>query len=251
MYICQKIETMNILKQENISLFELYSAMRIDKAECTNPYLVVPSDAYVKSSFKVLLLGKETNGWGTAEFQSPTIEDLEDLYNRKINDDWGIGGPLWDFYYSLRCISEGDNIEVPDFAGKVGFCASNIALIGKEYGHSGFNSKYAAQLSEILSQCLIILNPDIVLCPVGVGTSSGCDHPYIELLKSSMNAESCNKKETNCNGLYELHFTPSNSKSLFLGCRHPQGASNDFKENVKRYLIELIKQKLNLSPNSI
>lgn len=84
MYICQKFETMNILKQVNISLFELYSAMRIDKAECTNPYLVVPSDAYVKSSFKVLLLGKETNGWGTAEFQSPTIEDLEDLYNRNI-----------------------------------------------------------------------------------------------------------------------------------------------------------------------
>lgn len=238
---------MNILRQVNISLFELYKAMKSNLEECTYPYLVVPSDAYVHSDFKVLLLGKETNGWGTAEFQSPSmpsIEELEDLYDRKVNDDWGIGGPLWDFYYSFRCISEGDNIEVPELAEKVGFCASNVALIGKEYGHPGFNNKYTIQLSSILSQSLEILNPDIVLCPVGIGTSSGCDYFYIELLKECLKAETCDKKETTCNGLFELLFAPSNSKAIFLGCRHPQGATNEFKNNVKNYIIELIKTKM-------
>lgn len=238
---------MNILRKVNISLFELYKAMKSNQEECTYPYLVVPSDAYVNSDFKVLLLGKETNGWGTEEYKAPAIpslEDLEGLYNQSVNIDWEIGGPLWDFYYSLRRISEGENIEVPEFAGKVGFCASNVALIGKEYGHPGFSHKYTVHLSDVLSRCLEILNPDIVLCPVGVGTSSGCDYPYIELLKNSLNAESCNKKETTCNGLFELLFAPSNSKAIFLGCRHPQGATNEFKNNVKSYIIELIKTKL-------
>lgn len=238
---------MNILRQVNISLFELYKAIKTNQEECTYPYLVVPSDAYVNSDFKVLLLGKETNGWGTEEYKAPaipSIEDLEGLYNQSVNIDWEIGGPLWDFYYSLRRISEGENIEVPEFAGKVGFCASNVALIGKEYGHPGFNYKYTDQLSFFLSQSLEILNPDIVLCPVGVGTSSGGDYHYIEMLKSCFRTDTCNKNETECKGLYELYFGMPQDKPLFLGCRHPQGATNEFKNNVKSYIIELIKTKL-------
>ena len=243
----RKIGTMNILRKVNISLFELYKAMKSNQEECTYPYLVVPSDAYVNSDFKVLLLGKETNGWGTAEFHSPSmpsIEELENLYDSKINNGPGIGGSFWGFYNKLRIISKEEKNEVPEFAGKVGFCASNVALIGKEYGHPGFNYKYTAQLSFILSQCLEILDPDIVLCPVGVGTSSGRDYHYIELLKSCFRTDTCNKIETECKGLYELYFGSPQDKPLFLGCRHPQGATNEFKNNVKSYIIELIKTKL-------
>ncbi len=38
-----------------------------DKGDNTNPYLIIPDEQYQRTTFKVLALGKETNGWGESE----------------------------------------------------------------------------------------------------------------------------------------------------------------------------------------
>ena len=153
------------------------------------PYLINVSEEYINAKLKVLLVGKETFGWGegTTDFIKPiedrkkiTVEDLTHLYRRFVIDDWGWIGesqtPFWRHVENIRGIGEGDR---PKCIGKVGIAVSNVALVGWRYDDAGFDIELKPKLTEFLRRQLEILSPDLILFSVGIGTNS----VYEEMLR--------------------------------------------------------------------
>ncbi len=151
----------------------------LDKYAC--PYLINVSEEYINAKLKVLLVGKETFGWGDGEgdFPNPiedrkdiTVEDLTRLYRKLVIEDWGWIGesqtPFWRHVENIRGIGEGDK---PKCIEKVGVAVSNISLLGWRY-EAGFDVDLKPKLTEFLRRQLDILSPDLILFSVGIGSSS-------------------------------------------------------------------------------
>lgn len=149
-----------------------------DKGDNTNPYLIIPDEQYQRATFKVLVLGKETNGWGESE-NCASVEDLEGLYRNEVLEKniWGYGNPFWDFYFDyVKPISENS-------AHDIGICVSNVALVGYKYGKKGYNTKYYKELSGFLKDYIDILAPDAIICFTGFGTATHTEIDYLKILE--------------------------------------------------------------------
>lgn len=225
------------IRKINNDLFNWYSSLN-NKDKYTNPYLIVPEDSYVNSKMKVLVLGKETNGWGEAE-NCKTCKELEDLYIEKIIGKEVGNIPFWNFYF---------NYLLPVIPSNVGVCASNISLLGYRYGSTGYNIKLAKELGVFFERYLNALKPDMVICFAGFGTKTRREYNYLEIMEriwGTYNQD--NDLIISSNNeikwpLRKLCFT--NSNICIYGTRHPERTSKEWKESISYSIKEIIDTKL-------
>lgn len=211
--------------------FYNWSAVELNDPDNTNPYLIIPDERYRNASFRILVLGKETNGWGDAE-KCTSVDALEKLYRDKVleRNFSGCGYPFWDFYFP--CILENLK-ERPD----IGVCVSNVALLGKLYGKGHYKAKYAPELSYYLRRYIHALKPDAIICFFGTDGQAG---PYLRILKSLWGPYSGDKDtilDPTCeNSMRKLFFADSEGIEIY-GTRHPQGATNEWKQSIVNSIL--------------
>lgn len=233
------------IKQKNRELYKWANSLPIqDKAKNTNPYLVIPDDQYINAKFKVLVLGKETNGWGEGEGEDCTSpEDLENLYSEKVLEKqiWGCGNPFWDFYFEwvVRSIFDGTHLDI-------GVCASNVALLGLKYGNKGFNIKYVNELSGFLKDYLYILKPDAIICFTGFGTATRREINYLKILEPIFGTYSRGQDIFPLDRKWpmrKLSFASAeiNGKKISIyGTRHPERTSRAWKESIGQSISQIV-----------
>ncbi len=225
------------IKRLNRELFD-WSKKNLDQGKHTNPYLIIPDEQYQNAPFKVLVLGKETNGWGEAE-NCTTVEDLEELYRDKVLEEniWGCRYPFWDFYFDwVKPISK-------EAAQGIGVCVSNVALVGYKYDNKGYNIKYSNELSGFLKAYLDLLAPDAIICFTGFGTITHSEKGYLKILEPIFGKYSRDKDillSPNCKWpMRKLSFATGGNVCLY-GTRHPQHTSREWKEAMKQAILQHI-----------
>lgn len=211
------------------------------------PYLTTPTIEYSQAALRIVVENRETNGWGEKEFSNTRnllSNDLERLYISNINKDWNNLGSVWPMYYALRALSEGDN-PLECLKGKVGFIHSNVALIGRKYGNTGFEPSIKDLLIQAQDNFLKACKADILLLGIGFGSKANTEQPYLEILEKTylgklLQREKIEKCET---PLYRLFFENSHDLIIF-GYGHPQGLSYvpivDF---LKDFIINLVNNR--------
>lgn len=211
----------------------------------THPYLVTPTNEYINSNIRVLVLNKETNGWGEKQrtdrgINMLDIDELKRLYIDKINDNWDNLGSVWPMYIALRGLSEGDN---PDslLQGKIGFIQSNVALIGTKYGNKGFETDIRSLLIEAIKMQIKLLSPNVILLGIGFGTKTKTYQPYVDILTEALLGKIIEIKPCEgCSALFEVKFENQQELTIF-GYRHPERLSyKHIVEYVKSYLLRRI-----------
>lgn len=225
----------------NTWLYNKWSQLPSDIFCClTHPYLVTPTEEYLRSYIRFLVVNRETNLWGEKErkekgINALSINELKKLYVRNINKDWNNLGSVWPMYYALRQLSEGLNPD-PKLAGKVGFIHSNVALIGLNDG-KGFCNKIRPLLIEATDKMIKSIAPDVMLLGIGFGTKGQTERPYIDILSETFLGPLIESKPCEgCNSLFKLKFAHQKELTIF-GCCHPQGLSySPIVEYMKGYL---------------
>lgn len=215
------------------SLMRLYDTIpEKEKDKYAFPYLVNPPESYFSSPFKVLVLGKETNGWGDKERcqwdKSNYKEELLKLY-REVSSIFGKG--LRSSFWGL----------VKNIANnkKTNVVAANVALLGYKYGDNGFNPELIninekLGLAYSLGLLYKVLTPDMILLTIGSDIKNGNILNYLRILKEAkilpkndtikgdiknITPEG-NKAEIK---IFELQSTDDTVR-IFM-TRHPQGCS--------------------------
>lgn len=225
------------IKIKNRELFD-WAKKNPNQKKHTNPYLIIPDEQYQSATFKVLVLGKETNGWGESE-NCASVEDLEELYQNEVLEKniWGYGNPFWDFYFDyVKPISE-------NAAHDIGICVSNVALVGYKYGEKGYNTKYSNELSGFLKDYIDILAPDAIICFTGFGTATHMENDYLKILEPIFGEYSGDKDillPPQCKWpMRKLSFASSGGIAIY-GTRHPQHTSRKWKESMKQAILQHI-----------
>jgi hypothetical protein len=242
-YLLKKVDKDNMndkLNQLNEEILSWWKGLKsLDESTWNDyacPYLITVSEEYINAKLKVLLVGKETFGWGDGkEDFSKTIEDrteitvadLTNLYRKFVIDGWGWIGesqtPFWRHVENIRGIGEGDN---PNeyCVGKVGIAVSNVALLGWRY-EERFDTRLEQKLTEFLRRQLDILSPDLILFSVGLGSSSNKD--YERVLKGVFRDDIRSNYRDDWDE--ETHFTmlgevrrQGEKPQLLYSCCHPQ-----------------------------
>lgn len=221
---------------KNRELFD-WAKKNMDQEKHTNPYLIIPDEQYQRAPFKVLVLGKETNGWGESE-KCASVEDLEELYRDKVlkKTIWGCGSTFWDFYFDyVKPISE-------NAAHDIGICVSNVALVGYN-GKKGYNTEYSNKLIGFLKDYLKILAPDAIICFTGFGTATHTENDYLKILEPIFGKYSGDKDillSPHCNWpMRKLSFASSGNIEIY-GTRHPQHTSRKWKESMSQAILQHI-----------
>lgn len=213
------------------SLMCLYNTIP-NKDKYALPYLVCPPENYFSSPFKVLVLGKETNGWGDKERcqwdKSNYKEELLKLY-REVSSIFGKG--LRSSFWGL----------VKNIANnkKTNVVAANVALIGYKYGDKGFNPELIninEKLGLAYSFGLLYkaLTPDMILLTIGSDIKNGNILNYLRILKEANIVPNKCLKKINLKDItpkdkkrkieiFEIESVKSKTK-IFM-TRHPQGCS--------------------------
>ena len=229
---------LNEIKQLNKEFYN-WAAVELNDPDNTNPYLNIPDERYQNASFRILVLGKETNGWGEGKDENcHSAKDLEELYRHIVLDKTIMdNNGFWRFYFKFLLPS----LETrPD----IGVCVSNVALLGYKNDNAGYNPEYVQELGEFLGDYIKILEPNMIFCVAGIGTKK--EGNYLKILES-----------THCVGTY-LGYTPTCEPSLrklsfsnaanikIYGTRHPQGKSHEW----KRLIIKIITQEIIPKPQA-
>lgn len=229
------------IEELNKKLFNWANKEKKNNLTYTNPYLIIPEDTYWNKKIKILILGKETNGWGENE-NFTKQDELQKLYIDKINDKgFSKGyGHFWNFYFNyIKNIEENNH--------NVGICVSNIALLGFTYDKKGYNTGLAKKLSYYLKKYLELLKPDIIVCFAGFGTKTHQENNYVLILKEIFGDYKGNtpiSPDRNIRfPLLKLSFDKLPNKIELYGSAHPERKSIKWKEMIKNTLEYILQQK--------
>lgn len=207
-----------------------YTIPNMEKSNYALPYLVCPPDSYFSSQFKVLVLGKETNGWGDKEktdWEEIHYKDCLIKLYKKALEDKKTNSAFWNFFNLLRKKSETQE--------KVGFAVANVALLGYKYGYKGFDpgliNKGKLGLAYSLGLLYEALTPNLILLTVGSNLNNGNVQNYLKILKMAKilqvdennNIEIINDGKSANIKIYELGSIDK-SVRIFM-TRHPQGCN--------------------------
>lgn len=211
----------NAIKTVNRQLYDW--SRQLDSHIYTNPYLVLPSEDFIKSRKRILVLGKEPNSWGELEMQGqPSFEwtpsKLEAFYNDKIIEKTISPCAFWRYCWNFEKGLKERDVEFS-------CCFSNVALLGYRYGKRGYDENLSGRLAEFLKKYIIALEPAAIVCLVGFGTKTHRERPYLRLLEGVFGEydESKNIKFGSCSLQYpvmKLYF--SDAAVPIYGIAHPE-----------------------------
>lgn len=218
-----------------------------NRNELTFPYLTTATSEYCQADIRVAVENWETNGWGDKE-QPSSIEDLISIYDNKINKEWDNLGVVWPMYIALRGLSEGDN-PYDILKDKVGFIHSNVALIGRKYGNSGYDPSIKELLIRAQDSFLRASRPHILLLGIGFGTKGHTEKNYLEILEGTFLGKLIRREKIeNCETpLYRLFFENSGDMIIW-GYGHPLGLPyRPIVDFLTEFLIEHIRNSNQIS----
>ena len=222
------------------SLMSLYDTIPdIEKSNYALPYLVYPPDSYFSSQFKVLVLGKETNGWGDKEKCQWEKQEYKNklicLYRHQVccTLKTDSNSSFWNFFNLLK---KGNNANNKN--EKVGFSVANVALLGYKYGDNGFDldliNKGKLGLAYSLELLYKALTPNLILLTIGSNLNNRNVQNYLRVLKEAKILQEVDKIEKDAEiitpkgkkariEIFEIQ-SKDNSVRIFM-TRHPQGCS--------------------------
>jgi hypothetical protein len=181
----------------NKELFSLYSGLDIykliddynskfsDEAENTAyPLFLKANETYINSDVKLLIFGKETNGWGGTYGSGVCVDDITNVYDEFFNsgDCYAYGGQFWNgIKYFMNLLQEKNKDK------KISYLWNNIVKIG--YDKEGFPYNFYENivkpyLNNIITKEIEILKPDFVLFFTGPNSDNG---PYDNVLNEVFN----------------------------------------------------------------
>lgn len=126
-----------------------------------NPYLLSLPDGYAMALLRVMLIGKETNHWGT-ELANVSVETLMELYRKFVIEGWGDNYAFWTFVSALREYSR------DDLGNAVSVISNNVVKVGND--GIGFNDELLEAMlkkENLLKEEIGILRPDILIFLTG------------------------------------------------------------------------------------
>ena len=241
---------LNEIKQLNKEFYN-WAAVELNDPDNTNPYLIIPDERYQNASFRILVLGKETNGWGEGKDENcHSAKDLEKLYVDKIiNKEIGRSTAFWDFYFSWVWESLKERSDV-------GVCVSNVALLGYRYEFlqlkpkgqkEGYNKDNALKLSEFLGRYINILKPNAIICFTGFGTKTRTEEPYLKILEhkkhlwGSYIRDNDKVLDTTCKySMRKLTFVDSKGIEVYGTCHPGWRAKKEIKDKWKQSIVNSI-----------
>ncbi len=157
-------------------IYGKFESSHIDGLELTNMYLLSASDAYMNSPFKIMVVGRETLGWGDesngykdgAYSSENSIMSLMDLYFEHTFVNKGSNSTFHKFVEELSFIIDSK------LGIKHQFIFNNIAKIAYVYYNIGFdpNINNSEIVKELFQKELEILKPDMLLFMTGIGKNN-------------------------------------------------------------------------------
>lgn len=239
-----------IIESINKEIFNWWINLPERTVKYTNPYLIIPTKMFMAAKRKIVILGKETNGWAQCEQEAEKIlcgedliwppERLEQFYNAKVNNKEIGSFPFWNFCWDMeRAIKKVDN--------SVELCYANVALLGKPYGARGYDPNLAETLSYFLGKYLNALDADAIICLTGFGTKTRTELPYLKILEQEGLFGKYDRDKDTIIGdkdtkypLRELYF--EHARCPILGTVHPERKSREWKDQTIRNIILTINE---------
>lgn len=174
-----------------------------DKEEYALPYLIIPNPQYINSDLRILVIGKETNGWGCREKSSwepcDYKEKLIHLHDDKVNLNLGagLGSRYWDFVQKLKNCCAKFNLErLKDSSNSysIGLISGNTALIGYRYGVKGFNPELIRNgesngLEKAFSLLYESLKPQMMIFTIGSNLNNGYVKNYLQIFSKTLKCD--------------------------------------------------------------
>lgn len=218
-----------------------------NRQDLTFPYLTMPSEAFCANKLRVVVVCRETNGWGDKEkfpIDAHLMDNLSDLYDTKVNRNWENLGAVWPMYKALRSLSEvmKGGLSNPPFSNMVGFLQANVALIGQHYDEKGYNPEIKDLLIEACDKFFNLCNPGIILLPIGFGTITQTQKPYVDILENTKYFGKLKgiKQLNSCSQLFKLEFENITCSEVY-GCPYPLGLAYD---PIVNEMAKIIQKKL-------
>ena len=187
-----------------------------------NIYLLSTTSEYCDAKVRVMILGKETQGWG-GEFaeKNPSILELQQLYTLYTYEEKGNGAAFQRFVNWVPTIMEGVSV-IPNNIVKIGKASKN--------GHYADVANVCNAELPLLKEEIMITKPHLVVVP-----SSN-----IEVYNECMAAQLGNCEERLLDEQVSLRYYESFPDIPFIVCPHPQGKSIEVLDKIKKIISEYV-----------
>lgn len=192
------------------------------KRSLANIYLLATSDNYFNAKTRVMILGKETQGWG-GEFVGicPSILELQQLFSLYTYEEKGNGAAFQRFVNWVPTIMDGVSV-IPN----------NIVKIGKESANGHYADVACACNAELplLKEEIMVTRPNIVVVPIS----------NIDVYNHCLSSQLGNSKEILLEEHVYLRYYESVPDIPFIICPHPQGKTNEDLDKIKKVISEYV-----------
>ena len=199
---------------------------RRDVELLTSPFLLKVSDEYYHADIKVMIFGKETNGWIKYE-DTKDIDDILDCYDGFYNSGecYTYSGQFWNGFKLLKSM-----LESIYKMKRISFIWNNIVKIGKNgkgFPVRTYQPIIKPHLNPIITKELDILKPNIIILLTGPNSSNG---PYDNVIDDIFN----NPKRDKINGFEERQLCNINimNAQVCLRTYHPAFL---YRNDISRY----------------
>lgn len=188
-----------------------------------NIYLLTSTSEYCNEAIvRVMILGKETQGWG-GEFaeMNPSIHELQQLYTLYTYEEKGNGAAFQKFVNWVPTIMEGVSV-IPNNIVKIGKASKN--------GHYADVANICNVELPLLKEEIMITMPHLVVVPssnIGV---------YNECLATQLG----NYKELLLDEHVYLRYYDSFPDLPFIICPHPQGKTIEELDKIKKIISDYV-----------
>jgi hypothetical protein len=149
-----------------------------------NPLLLKPKESYFNSSFKVMFIGQETNGWENSFKDSKGVQHLLEVYDSFANDGITLKHN-GQFTNAIKAFKS----KFLEYSPDAEFVWSNIIKIGKDWD-KGTPQKEILEWQEpwndVQRQEMQILNPDTVIFLTGPNYDRYIRHVYEDVIISEV-----------------------------------------------------------------
>lgn len=194
--------------------------------QLSNIYLLTVPEEFIKAKIKILILGKETQGWGGEFKDTPSITELRQLYKLYVHEEKGNQAAFMRFVQWILTIKEG--IEV---------LPNNIIKIGKKSRSGHYKSVAREQMNilPVVQEEIRIINPDVIICPT---SNILAYNEYLTAMFGSYTEEVLQE---------DLRVSVRQYDTIkeipVIICPHPQGKSTEQLDAIKNSIAMYIKMK--------
>ena len=216
------------------------------KNKLVYPLFIHPTDEYINSDIKIMIFGKETNGWYGiyGEDVNKDVESIMGEYNEFFGtkDCYKRGGQFWKmFKYLINEINKNNKEK------KIGYLWNNLVKAGKD--SKGFPRNWYEEIikpyfNKLILKEIDILKPDYIVFFTGPNSSNG---PYDNVLNNIFrkpDGSKPNRKEIN--GFTERELCEIEIKNVKKSFRtyHPtyllrNNKQKPYKDFIKKIVDEI------------